>query len=198
MQDPPTAGFELLRGTPVSPLVKSVVLRHHERWNGSGYPDGKQDDGDPRDGSDRGRRRRLRRDHLERAYAAAQPAHVGVRLILDGSGTLFDPDIVERLLAARRAVPAGHRGRRSTDGRHGIVVSVPANELDRPVVRVIDGPGAPYEISLPGRPRARIAGWETHPARRRLTSQLARLRRHVRGQSVASRFKKTRHRPING
>ncbi len=47
MKTHPRAGFELLRGSSVSPLVKSVVLRHHERWNGSGYPDGRQDTDDP-------------------------------------------------------------------------------------------------------------------------------------------------------
>ena len=30
----------MLDGSRWNPLVKTVVLRHHERWNGSGYPDG--------------------------------------------------------------------------------------------------------------------------------------------------------------
>ena len=84
----------------------------------------------------------------ERVYSPATPAHVGVQMILDGADVAVRPVHRRGLLPARRAVPAWRRGRRSSDGRHGIVVSVPDKELDRPVVRVIDGPGAPYEVSL--------------------------------------------------
>jgi len=59
MESHPRLGVDLLGGSAWSPLIKSIVLRHHERWNGSGYPDGKARRGDPRDGPDRGRRRRL-------------------------------------------------------------------------------------------------------------------------------------------
>ncbi len=41
MKTHPRAGVDLLDGSNWNPLVKAVVLRHHERWDGSGYPDGK-------------------------------------------------------------------------------------------------------------------------------------------------------------
>ncbi len=59
MKSHPRAGVDMLDGSHWSPLVKAVVLRHHERWNGTGYPDGKAGARDPSDGTDRGRRRRL-------------------------------------------------------------------------------------------------------------------------------------------
>ena len=160
MKTHPRAGFELLRGSPVSPLVKSVVLRHHERWNGSGYPDGKQ-------GTAIHEMARIAAvadvfDAItsERAYATARPAHVGVRVILEGSGQLFDPYIVRAFSSLVAPFPPGVDVE-LTDGRHGIVASVPDDELDRPVVRVIDGPGAPYEISLQQDRAVGIAGWDT-------------------------------------
>jgi len=46
------------------------------------------------------------------------------------------------------------------DGRRAVVVSVPAEALDRPHVRVLDGAGGPLEITLLDAPELRIAGWD--------------------------------------
>ena len=159
MKTHPRAGFELLRDSDVSPLVKSVVLRHHERWNGSGYPDG-------RSGTEIHEMARIAAvadvyDAVtsERVYSPATPPHVGVRIILDGSDVGFDPFIVR---VFRRLVAPFPPGVEVTleDGRRGIVVSVPDGELDRPVVRIIDDPSRPYEVSLLEDRSLEIKGWE--------------------------------------
>jgi nitrogen regulatory protein PII-like uncharacterized protein len=42
VQSHPKAGVKLVRDTGAwCPLVQACVLRHHERWDGSGYPEGK-------------------------------------------------------------------------------------------------------------------------------------------------------------
>ena len=41
MKTHPRAGLEMLKSDLISPLVKAVVRWHHERWDGSGYPEGK-------------------------------------------------------------------------------------------------------------------------------------------------------------
>lgn len=160
MRTHPRAGVELIRDSSVwCPLVQAIVLRHHERWDGSGYPDGKR-------GEEIHEMARIAAvadvyDAItsERVYAPAAAAHEGVRAILSGSGTLFDPMVTGVFARLVAPFPPGDQLRLS-DGRHAIVVSVPEGQLDRPVVRVIDGPGAPSEIDLRLAPHLRIAGWD--------------------------------------
>jgi HD-GYP domain-containing protein (c-di-GMP phosphodiesterase class II) len=164
MKTHPRLGVDLLHGTHFSPLVKAIVLRHHERWDGSGYPDGKR-------GTEIHEMARIAAiadvyDAVtsERPYAPARAPHQGVRVILNGAGTQFDPDIVELFSRLVAPFPPGVEVRLA-DGRRAVVVSVPPDALDRPVVRVIDGPGAPYEISLREDRGFAVAGWEHLPQR---------------------------------
>src|SRR5579875_428975 len=163
MKTHPRAGVDILDGSRWSPLVKSVVLRHHERWNGSGYPDGKA-------GTEIHQMARVAAvadvyDAItsERLYAPARPAHVGVRAVMEGSGTLFDPAVVEAFCRVVAPFPAGTEVE-LTDGRTALVVSVPEEALDRPLVRIIAGRGAQEEISLLEVPGLGIKGWAHQPA----------------------------------
>ena len=99
----------------------------------------------------------------ERVFASARPPHEGVRIIRDGAGTLFDPELVGIFSGLVAPFPVGEPIE-LTDGRKGIVVSVPHGNLERPAVRVINGPDGPYEISLAAEPTVRIAGWDQTPA----------------------------------
>jgi hypothetical protein len=99
----------------------------------------------------------------ERVFAPAKPAHVGVQTILAGAGTQFDPVISD--VFARRVAPFPPGIELELiDGRRAIVVSVPEHELDRPVLRVISGPGAPFDVSLQQDRSLEIAGWSSVPA----------------------------------
>lgn len=154
----PQAGFDLLSGSAWSPLVKAVVLRHHERWNGSGYPDGLR-------GKEIHPMARIAAvadvyDAVtsERPYAPARPAHEGVRIILDGAGTQFDPGVTEVFGRVVAPFPPGVEVRLD-DGRRALVVHAPPEALHRPRVRVLDGPGAPLEIELVREPGLGIEGW---------------------------------------
>ncbi len=155
----PKAGAKLVRDTGVwDPLVQASVLRHHERWDGSGYPDGKS-------GTEIHEMARIAAvadtfDAItsERVFAPAKPAHAGVQAILAGAGTLFDPIICD--VFSRRVAPFPPGVEVDlTDGRRAIVVSVTEHALDRPVLRVISGPGAPFDVSLQKDPIIQIAGW---------------------------------------
>jgi HD-GYP domain-containing protein (c-di-GMP phosphodiesterase class II) len=77
-----------------SPLARAVVLEHHERWDGTGYPSGRA-----------GRAiHQLARvaavadvyDSVtsERSYQRARSPRLGYDVIVQGAGTAFDPEVV--------------------------------------------------------------------------------------------------------
>ncbi len=159
----PKAGVKLIRDTGAwCPLVQACVLRHHERWDGTGYPEGKA-------GSDIHEMARIAAvadvfDAItsERMFAPANPAHVGVQAVLAGAGTQFDSTITDVFSRRVAPFPPGVEVE-LTDGRRAVVVSVSELALDRPVVRIISGPEAPVDISLTADPSIQIVGWNPVP-----------------------------------
>jgi putative two-component system response regulator len=83
-------------------MAKDIVYTHHERWDGTGYPQGLADEQIPIPG-------RLVAlvdvyDALttKRVYRQPMPHHAAVDLIADGRGKHFDPAVVDAFL---RVVP---------------------------------------------------------------------------------------------
>ena len=154
----PQAGFDLLADKNWSPLVKAVVLRHHERWDGSGYPGGLR-------GTEIHEMARIAAvadvfDAVtsERSYAPARPSHEGITILRAGAKRQFDPRIVDIFCHLVAPFPSGVEVTLS-DGRRALVVDIPPDTLDRPRVRVLDGPGAPFELALATEPSLAIDGW---------------------------------------
>jgi CHASE2 domain-containing sensor protein len=84
-------------------LAKEIVYSHHERWDGTGYPEGLRGDQIPIAG-------RLVAlvdvyDALSsaRVYKGALPHDEVVQAIVAGRGTQFDPDMVDAFLEVREA-----------------------------------------------------------------------------------------------
>jgi HD-GYP domain-containing protein (c-di-GMP phosphodiesterase class II) len=158
MKTHPMAGVELLRSDLISPLVKVVIRSHHERWDGRGYPDGKCDE----EINELARIATVADVYdavtSERVYAKARPAHIGVRIIREGRGSAFDPEIVDMFNSVVAPFPLGDPVELA-DGRSGVVADVPEHNVDRPVVRVL-GDGVPYEVALEENPDLQIVGWE--------------------------------------
>ncbi len=160
MKTHPRAGVDLLDGSNWNPLVKAVVLRHHERWDGSGYPDGKICEEIHQMARVAAVADVFDAVTSDRMYAKARPVNEGVRVIAEGAGTLFDREIVEAFCEIVAPYPPGSPIE-LTDGRQGVVVHCPPTALDRPVVRVLPENGEhPYEVSLLGDASIQIAGWE--------------------------------------
>ena len=102
----PRVGAEILREVPFGAPVSALVLSHHERWDGRGYPAG------------------LRGDHIPigarilaiadcystlrttRPYRPARPEDEALAVLREQSGTTFDPALVD-LFISQVSVTAG-------------------------------------------------------------------------------------------
>lgn len=151
MRRHPLAGLDLLSSGAISPLARVAVRSHHERWNGTGYPDGTS-------GLSIHQFARIAAvadtyDAItsERPHKTAQEPHAGWRVIVEGTGAEFDPDVVAAFKNVVAPYPPGCEIELA-DGRRGVVVALPDRKLDQPRIRVgwdADGrPVTPYEIDL--------------------------------------------------
>ncbi len=79
-------------------VAKEIAMWHHEKWNGTGYPDGLAGDDIPIPA-----RLMALADVFDalasrRVYKEAMPFDAAVALITEGRGQHFDPDVVEAFL----------------------------------------------------------------------------------------------------
>jgi HD-GYP domain-containing protein (c-di-GMP phosphodiesterase class II)/pSer/pThr/pTyr-binding forkhead associated (FHA) protein len=100
MRKHPVHGARILANIQ-SPAIQAVlpgVQYHHERWDGSGYPDGLEGEAIPLLGRLLGIADFFDAMTSARAYRAPLPVTDAVRLIAEGAGTHFDPRIVAVLV----------------------------------------------------------------------------------------------------
>jgi ribonuclease P protein subunit RPR2 len=98
MERHPLVGWEILREIDFLGEAKLVVRHHHERWDGSGYPDGLSGDGIPL-----AARVFAVADVLDalttvRPYRAPSPTREARRMIEESAGSHFDPDVVRAFM----------------------------------------------------------------------------------------------------
>ncbi len=94
----PRAGAEILRKVPFGGPVAELVLCHHERWDGLGYPSGLRGEAIPI-----GARILAIADcystlQTERPYRPSRTAVAAVAVLRENAGTAFDPKLVELLI----------------------------------------------------------------------------------------------------
>ncbi|HSE14310.1 MAG TPA: HD domain-containing phosphohydrolase, partial [Candidatus Deferrimicrobium sp.] len=80
-------------------IADDIVLNHHERWDGSGYPGGLREDSIPLPG-----RLMAVADAYDaiispRVYKPAMMHEEAVRILREKRGIYFDPDIVDAFLS---------------------------------------------------------------------------------------------------
>jgi len=152
MRAHPTLGVGILQHAEgISPLARAVVRSHHERWDGSGYPQGQS-------GAQIHQFARIASvadvfDALtsDRHYRRAIPVHQGWEHVVSRSGRDFDPEVVDVFRSSVAPYPPG-TGVVLSDGYCGIVKEVREAFVKLPIVRVVMDPSGvsipPVEIDL--------------------------------------------------
>jgi diguanylate cyclase (GGDEF)-like protein/putative nucleotidyltransferase with HDIG domain len=98
----PRVGADILRNVPFGAPVSELVLCHHERWDGMGYPAGLRGTDIPV-----GARILAIADcystlQTDRPYRPARTEGAALALLREYAGTAFDPSLVELLIARLR------------------------------------------------------------------------------------------------
>lgn len=100
----PEIGERMLAGVPFLREILPAVRHHHERWDGSGYPDGLLGHAIPVDAAILAVADSFDAMTSTRTYRPALPYSEARRRVWEGSGTQFDPRVV---VAFERALAAG-------------------------------------------------------------------------------------------
>ena len=113
----PRVGAEILRKVPFGAPVADLVLAHHERWDGLGYPAGLRGDDIPL-----GARILAIADcystlQADRPYRPARTQPESLAVLLEYSGKAFDPALVDLFVGLLATSP-------------GSIVAAPAGESD--------------------------------------------------------------------
>ncbi len=103
MKGHPQLGYRILRGTLFLESALPVVLYHHERYDGTGYPFHLKRRQIPRLGRICAIADAYDAMTTERPYRDRWDPELAAQEILSCRGTQFDPDIAEAFLAARQA-----------------------------------------------------------------------------------------------
>jgi putative nucleotidyltransferase with HDIG domain len=86
--------------------IGQIVRSHHERWDGTGYPDGLRGDEIPLEARIISCCDAFNAMTTTRSYRRAMPQAVAVAELVENAGTQFDPRVVDALLQAVQVAPA--------------------------------------------------------------------------------------------
>ena len=96
----PQTGYDILKRSELPSPVAEVVRQHHERLDGSGYPDGLSGDDILPEASILSVADVVEAMSSHRPYRPALGIEAALQEITAGSGTLYYPDVVDACLAA--------------------------------------------------------------------------------------------------
>lgn len=91
-------------------MACSVARYHHEKWNGKGYPEGRQGTDIPLSARIMSVADVFDAISEKRCYKEAFPLEECYRIIEEGSGKDFDADIVEAFLMDKKEIEKIHTG----------------------------------------------------------------------------------------
>ena len=116
MKEHPVIGGKIIQNTfghlfdgEYQNMAYQVAYSHHEKWNGKGYPDGISGAEIPLCARIMAVADVFDAVSAKRCYRDAMPLEECYRIISDGRGTDFDPDVVDAFFANREKIEAIYR-----------------------------------------------------------------------------------------
>jgi len=94
MQQHPVTGWEIVRDIEFLGAARDVIRHHHERWDGTGYPDGLSGDAIPLSARIFAVADTLDALTTNRPYRQASTIAQARVIITQAAGTHFDPDVI--------------------------------------------------------------------------------------------------------
>jgi putative two-component system response regulator len=124
-------GAQMLSGSasPILRMAEQIARSHHERWDGTGYPDGLAGAAIPQAARIVGVVDVYDAMTHDRVYHEALPEDDVLTVLDQGSGSHFDPDVVRSFFASLDAIRA-----------------IAAKESDPTTARIGNAPATDYEI----------------------------------------------------
>lgn len=110
MRQHPRLGFTILSGVEFLASSLEVVLHHHEKWNGNGYPDGLRGETIPLAARIFAVADAFDAITSSRPYKAALPVEEALTRLQRDAGAHFDPAVVEAFVPIADALAVALRG----------------------------------------------------------------------------------------
>ncbi|MBB6453453.1 putative nucleotidyltransferase with HDIG domain [Salirhabdus euzebyi] len=145
-------GYDMIKLIPNIPQsVLRCVKEHHERLNGTGYPEGLSSDKLHIFSKIIGVADTFDAMTTERVYQDKRLPHEALEILYTGSGTLFEQKYIELFRQNVAVYPNGMKIVLN-DGRKGIVIKQNNEVSDRPILTILEEQGKAvketYEIDL--------------------------------------------------
>lgn len=106
MQAHPRIGYNVLVKLPLFRRIADIVLFHHERWDGMGYPNGLKKEQIPLESRIIAVADAFDAITSDRPYRKGQSLEYGIEEIQKHQGDQFDPLVVEHFLNSCNRIPA--------------------------------------------------------------------------------------------
>lgn len=130
-------GLEIVENTSgISPRVVEIVATHHERHDGSGYPQGLKGNEIPIYGRIMGLVDSYDAMTCVRPHASSRSPHSAVAELYEHRGTLFQAELVEQFIQTCGIYPTGTLVELS-NGEVGVIIAVHSLKRLRPSVMVL-------------------------------------------------------------
>ncbi len=101
-------GYRILDNSAIDPIAKNIVLYHHEKWSGSGYPEGLAGETIPLEARIVSIADVYDALVSERVYKPAFPVDEALEIIRNERGVSFDPFLTDTFLSGmEKMIPSG-------------------------------------------------------------------------------------------